>query len=159
MLVLERSSVKYAGAVICLCLLALFGMWLPWVENTPQYLNGEPYVTAIGLAGIRSGFDSSMDLLLVIGLAPAIVGGLFLQRWKWLRDALVLVSGVLVCWWIGGLLYEYWSTSHYLIRPGIVVVLVSGILLCLLSLGAFSNRLVSRARVEQPTDTTPSDGG
>ena len=115
-------------------------------------MNGEPYVTAIGLAGIRSGFDSSMDLLLMIGLAPAIVGSLFLQRWKWLRDALVCLSGVLVCWWIGELLYEYWSTSHYLIKPGIVVVLVSGILLCLLSLGAFSNRLVSRAGLEQPTD-------
>jgi len=126
-------------------------MWLPWVENTPQYIDGEPYVTAIGLAGLRTGFGSSIDLLLILGLLPAVVGSLVLQRLKWVRDALVLLSGILVCWWVGELLYEYWSVDHYLIKPGIVVVLVSGILLCILSVGAISNRLVSRVNTDQPT--------
>jgi len=148
---LDQFSGRYTGSTVSLCLLALVGMWLPWVENTPQYMDGEPYVTAIGLAGLRTGFGSSIDLLLILGLLPAVVGSLVLQRLKWIRDALVLLSGILVCWWVGELLYEYWSVDHYLIKPGIVVVLVSGILLCILSVGAISNRLVSRVNTDQPT--------
>jgi len=142
----ERSSIVYAGATICLCLLALSGTWIPWVENTPQYLNGESYVTAPDLAGQEWGFDTSFDLLVMIGLAPAIVGALFLQRWNWFRDALVLLSGILVCWWVGDLTYEYWGVEHYMLKPGVFLVLGSGLLLCLLSVGAFSNRLTSHTR-------------
>lgn len=80
-----------------------------------------------------------------------IVGTLGLQRWKWLRDACVFLSGTLVCWWVGELLYEYWSVDHYLIEPGIGVVLVSGLFLCLLSAGAFSNRLL-RSRDSHSAD-------
>lgn len=145
---LNQSSVKYAGVTVCLCLLVLFGMWLPWVENTPQYLDGEAYVTLPDLAGQEWGFDTAFDLLVLIGLTPAIVGILIFQRWKWLRDACVFLSGTLTCWWVGELLYEYWSVNYYLVKPGIVVVLVSGLLLCILSLGTASNRLAPRVRTD-----------
>ena len=147
---LERASFKYAGATVFLCLLVLPGLWLPWVENTPQYLNGEPYVTTPDLTGHGYGFDLA-DKLMLLGLIPAIVGTVAFQRWKWLRDTCVFLSGVLICWWIGDALYDYWSVNQYLIRPGIVVVLVSGFLLCILSVGAASNRLVSSVRAEQST--------
>jgi hypothetical protein len=88
---------------------------------------------------------------MLLGLIPAIVGTVAFQRWKWLRDTCVFLSGVLICWWIGDALYDYWSVNQYLIRPGIVVVLVSGFLLCILSVGAASNRLVSSVRADQST--------
>ena len=148
---LERASFKYAGATVFLCLLVLLGLWLPWVANTPQYLNGEPYVTAPDLTGHGYGFDLA-DKLMLLGLIPVIVGTVAFQQWKWLRDTFVFLSGVLICWWIGDALYDYWSVNQYLIRPEIVVVLVSGFLLCILSVGAASNRLVSRVRADQSTD-------
>ena len=147
---LERASLKYAGATVFLCLLVLLGLWLPWVENTPQYLNGEPYVTTPDLTGHGYGFEL-VDKLALIVLIPAIVGTGALNRWKRLRDVCVFLSGVLICWWVADGLYYYWSVDHYLIRPGIVVVLVSGFLLCVLSVGAASNRLVSRVRADRST--------
>ncbi len=104
---LEQPATRYDAATACLCLLPLVGTWLPWVENTSQYLNGEPYVTAIGLAGMGSGSGSSFDSLVFAGLVPAIGGALVFRRWNWLRDACTCLSGVLLCWWVGGLAYAY----------------------------------------------------
>lgn len=142
-------SLPYVGAALGLCFFAGIGMWLPWVENTPQYLNGEPYVTGIGLPGLWWGYDS-FDLLVAIGLVPALVGTLTFRRRIWLRDACVFLSGTLVSWWVGGLAYEYWSVDHYLLEPGIFLVLGSGLLFCLLSAGAVAKRLgphVKRAAI------------
>jgi hypothetical protein len=135
----ERPSPRYAIAVVAQCLVATLGLWFPWVENTPQYLDGEPYVTTPDLWGGEFGFDL-FDQLLLSALVPALLGTLVFERWQWIRDVCVLATGTVVCWWVGGMIYSYWTVDHYVHRPGAFLALSSGLALCLLSVGAFSYR-------------------
>jgi hypothetical protein len=137
---LEGPSPGYAIAVVGLCPVVSLGLWFPWVENTPQNLNGERCVTTPDLVGGEFGFDL-FDQLLIVVLIPALLGAVAFERWRWLRAACVLLSGIVVCWWVGGPIYSYWTIEHYVLRPGGSLALSSGLSLCLLSVRAFSYRL------------------
>ena len=55
---LDRASVKYAGATVFLCLVALVGMLLPWATPKVVYMAGEPTVIDIGFWGDSWGYDT-----------------------------------------------------------------------------------------------------
>ena len=56
---LDRASVKYAGATVFLCLVALVGMLLPWATPKVVYMAGEPTVIDIGFG------ETAGDIILV----------------------------------------------------------------------------------------------
>jgi hypothetical protein len=53
-----------------------------------------------------------------------------LHKRKRLRDLLVFLSGAAVFLWVGSNLYAYWADDTLLLKPGIFLVVVSGLPLC-----------------------------
>lgn len=140
-----QSSFGYAGLTVCLCLTALVGMWLPWVTRKVVYMSGEPTVSQVGYWGDQWGFGTGDGFILLI-TTLAIFAALFLRNRKRVRDLLVFLSGATLFLVVGDSLYSYWKTDDVLLEPAIFFVVLSGLLLCVLSIGAFLRRVAFRTQ-------------
>lgn len=105
---------------------------------------GEPTVSQVGFWGDSWGYDTGDGFVLFV-VAVVTCATVGLERRERLRDLLVFPSGTATVLWVGSTLYAYWSDDGLLLRPGIGLVVGSGLLLATVSVAAFSKRAVSRA--------------
>jgi len=124
----DGPSNVHLGAVFGACLVVVTGTWLPWVRKSVRYLDGDPYVTGEWLQGLSTGFEG-FDILILGAVAVAVVLALLSRYCGWYADIGLVAPGAVVLWIAGKVTAEYRAVDHYVIRPGLVLVLVGGLLL------------------------------
>jgi len=124
----DGPSNAHLGAVLGTCLVVVTGAWLPWVRKSVRYLDGDPYVTGEWLQGLSTGFEG-FDILILGAVAVAVVVALLSRYCGWYADIGLVAPGAVVLWIAGKVTAEYRAVDHYVIRPGLVLVLVGGLLL------------------------------
>lgn len=96
-------------------------------------------VIAIGLWGRRAGYHTG-DGFVLLSMLLAALAALVVEKRKLPRDGLVFLPGAVVSLWVGTALYGDWTIERYLLRPGIFLVVGSGVLVCVLSASAVLKR-------------------
>ncbi|WP_458207011.1 hypothetical protein [Haladaptatus sp. NG-SE-30] len=151
----NEPSITYIGATIVAAMLAIAGVWLPWVRKRPVgYADGQPYYTSEFVSGLESGLRGidPVVVLLVLGVVGVVV--LARQR-DWHPDVVLVAAGGLMVLVFGNIFRDYRTVERYAIEPGLYLLIASGFLLILLGAGAiFKRRFTTFAEgdsVDPPT--------
>ena len=148
-------STGYVVAVTLTAILAIVGVWLPWVRKRPVgYIDGQPYYTEGLLPGLHAGFRD-VDPFVVLLAVLVIVAVVAARRWDWSPDGVIIVAGTVLMWWSGTMLGHYRADEHLAVEPGLYLSVLSGIVLVLLGAGTGIRRYLNTKQNSRNANPPP----
>lgn len=141
--------------MILTAILAIVGVWLPWVQKRPVgYTDGQPYYTMEWVPGLEAGFQGT-DPYAVLLAGIVIVAVVAAHRLNRPPDGVLVIVGAVLVWWSGTTLRYYWRVDHLAIEPGLYLCILSGVLLIHLGIGAGFQRYLNTG-LDSTEENSPS---
>jgi len=129
----REPSLSYVGAAFTASILAVVGVWLPWVRKIP---GPDGAVTMEYVPGLWTGIESAGYDKLILLLIAVVMSITLLARYRqWRPDPALIAVGGFILFIAGGALDSY--LGGYYIQPGLFILFLSGLLLTLLGVSAF----------------------
>jgi hypothetical protein len=127
----DKRITAYEIATIVAAVLAVAGVWLPWVRKLPVgYTDGQPYYTSEYVWGSEPGI-SGLDPALMFLVVAVVTVFMLTPRRTWHLNIILVITGGLLLYVSGTFFYQYWSGEQYAVEPGLYLLLVSGLLFVL----------------------------